>query len=114
MNLEKLKKDWEKYETAFGEEEYMDIDSHTNMAFKVPQLIAEVEKLQETVRIYKVVDEHVKEQSKKVKHLFPLENTAGYGQLCDKVLELERKIEALSEPTCRICGEKESWCSCLS
>jgi hypothetical protein len=46
------------------------------------------EQLEETVRIYKVVDEHVKEQSKKVKHIFPLENTVGYGQLCDKVLEL--------------------------
>lgn len=46
IDLVKLKKDWEKYESAFGEEEYMDIDSHTDMSFKVPQLIAEVEKLQ--------------------------------------------------------------------
>lgn len=47
MDLVKLKKDWEKYETAFGEEEYMDIDSHTDMSFKVPQLIREVERVQE-------------------------------------------------------------------
>lgn len=50
-----------------------------------------VEHLEETVRIYKVVDEYVKEQSKKVKHLFPLENTAGYGQLCDMVLKLSEE-----------------------
>lgn len=48
----------------------------------------EIEHLKETLRIYKVSDAFVKEQSKKVKHLFPLENTVGYGQLCDKVIEL--------------------------
>ncbi|MFS0784757.1 hypothetical protein [Bacillus sp. 1P06AnD] len=48
----------------------------------------EIEHLKETVRVYKVCDEFTKEHSKKVKHLFPLENTVGYGQLCDKVLEL--------------------------
>lgn len=51
----------------------------------------EVELLKETVRIYKQSDELVKEQSRKVKHLFPLENTVGYGQLVDKVLELEEE-----------------------
>ncbi|MGG3803144.1 hypothetical protein [Metabacillus fastidiosus] len=51
----------------------------------------EIERLNETVRIYKVSDEFVKEQSKKVKHLFPLENTVGYGQLCDKVLDLSEE-----------------------
>ncbi|ARK32145.1 hypothetical protein [Halalkalibacter krulwichiae] len=50
-----------------------------------------VEELEETVRIYKLSDELVKEQSNKVKHLFPLENTVGYGQLCDKVLELSEE-----------------------
>lgn len=46
------------------------------------------QKYEEKLRIYKLSDELVKEQSKKVKHLFPLENTVGYGQLCEKVLEL--------------------------
>lgn len=43
---------------------------------------------QDTIRMYKVVDGFIKKESKKVKHIFPLENTAGYGQLCDKVIEL--------------------------
>ncbi|MBL5783370.1 hypothetical protein [Heyndrickxia sporothermodurans] len=47
-----------------------------------------IDQLEETIRIYKISDEIVKEQSKKIKHLFPLENIVGYGQLCDKVLEL--------------------------
>jgi hypothetical protein len=54
-------------------------------------MIQTIERLEETVRIYKVSDDIVKEQSKKVKHLFPLENTVGYGQLCDKVLELSEE-----------------------
>ncbi|MEB6550159.1 hypothetical protein MXL46_13775 [Heyndrickxia sporothermodurans] len=45
-----------------------------------------IDQLEETIRIYKISDEIVKEQSKKIKHLFPLENIVGYGQLCDKVL----------------------------
>jgi hypothetical protein len=54
----------------------------------IQKLHEENSKYEETIRIYKVSDELVKEQSKQVKHLFPLENTVGYGQLCDKVLEL--------------------------
>lgn len=50
---------------------------------------------QETIRIYKVVDGFVKEESKKVKHIFPLENTAGYGQLCDKVVAYEKAFKAV-------------------
>lgn len=42
--LEMIKKQWNEYETEFGESDYMDIDTHTNMAFKVPALISEVEK----------------------------------------------------------------------
>lgn len=45
LDLEKLKIQWDKYETQFGNEEYMDVDSHTDMAFKVPVLIRELEKL---------------------------------------------------------------------
>ena len=45
LDLEKLKVQWNKYETEFCNEEYMDIDQHTDMAFKVPMLIREVEKL---------------------------------------------------------------------
>jgi hypothetical protein len=58
-----------------------------------------VRHLEETVRIYKVSDEIVKDQSKKVKHLFPMENTAGYGQLCDLVLSLERRLQNQEEFT---------------
>lgn len=57
----------------------------------IQKLHKENSKHEETIRIYKVSDELVKEQSKKVKHLFPLENTVGYGQLCDKVLELSEE-----------------------
>lgn len=68
----------------------------SDLAFKVSRddinwLIEQAEKaahLEETVRIYKLSDEHVREQAKKVRHLFPLDNIPGYGQLCDKVLEL--------------------------
>lgn len=35
----------------------------------------------------------VRDQAKKVKHLFPLENTAGYGQLCDKLLKFEKALK---------------------
>lgn len=37
----------------------------------------------------------IREQSKKVKHLFPLENVAGYGQLCDKVLLFEETLKKI-------------------
>lgn len=42
--LEMIKKQWNEYETEIGDSDYMDIDTHTNMAFKVPTLISEVEK----------------------------------------------------------------------
>lgn len=45
LDLEKLKEKWCKYEIQFENEEYMDVDSHTDMAFKVPVLIREIEKL---------------------------------------------------------------------
>ena len=67
-------------------------DLHTIAKIEIEKLQKEIEKLQDTIRFKKNVDKAtnslIKEQSKKVKHLFPLENTAGYGQLCDKVLEL--------------------------
>lgn len=46
-------------------------------------------------RMDSALNVHVKTQSKKVKHLFPLENTAGYGQLCDMVLKQQKRIEEL-------------------
>lgn len=73
----------------------------------------QIEYYEDKVRIYNVVDEFVKEQSRKIKHLFPLENIVGYGQLCDKVLELERKVGELSEDICPDCGKRDSWCVCF-
>ncbi|MGE7114747.1 hypothetical protein [Lysinibacillus sp. NPDC047702] len=63
----------------------------------VPALVAEVERLNNQIHVYKVTDEFVREQSKKVKHFFPLENVAGYGQLCDLVVEQEKKMILLRE-----------------
>lgn len=71
----------------------------SDLAFRVSRddinwLIEQAEKaahLEETVRIYKLSDEHVREQAEKVRYLFPLENIPGYGQLCDKVLELTKE-----------------------
>ncbi|MFY0519359.1 hypothetical protein ACOMCU_16250 [Lysinibacillus sp. UGB7] len=61
---------------------------------------------QEIIHMYKVVDELLKDERKKVKHIFPLENTAGYGQLCDKVVaydnvlgEIERALAGYAENT---------------
>lgn len=56
------------------------------------ELQNEVEHLKKTVNIYELVDDYVKKQSERVRHLFPLENTVGYGQLCDKVLELDSSL----------------------
>lgn len=60
-------------------------------------LVEENEKLKEKIsmneRMQKFTNAHIKEQSKKVKHLFPLENTAGYGQLCDKLLQYEKVLK---------------------
>lgn len=42
INLEKLEKEWNEYEKEFSNEEYMDIEDHTNMAFKVPELLNEL------------------------------------------------------------------------
>ena len=61
----------------------------------VPELVAEVERLKNQIHVYKVTDEFVREQSKKVKHLFPLENVAGYGQLCDLVVVQDKEIKRL-------------------
>ncbi|MGE6379572.1 hypothetical protein [Peribacillus muralis] len=57
----------------------------------------EIEQLKETLRICKLSDELVKEQSRRVKHLFPFENTAGYGQLCDRVLAHQKDYEELKK-----------------
>lgn len=70
------------------EQENSQTNHSTNDLMNLKHAIETLKHQQETIRIYKAVDEFVKEQSKKVKHLFPLENTVGYGQLCDKVLEL--------------------------
>lgn len=64
---------------------------------ELKNVVNEIDYLKETVRIYKVCDELTREHSKKVKHVFPLENTAGYGQLCDKVVEQEKEIELLKD-----------------
>ncbi|MGE8079046.1 hypothetical protein [Peribacillus loiseleuriae] len=96
--LQVVKSTWEKrdWDTLLDRK---DIDWLISQAEKA-------ERLEETVRIYKVSDEYVKEQSKKVKHLFPLENTVGYGQLCDKVLELtEDKSFFVKAYTEKIMGE---------
>lgn len=62
--------------------------------------------LEETVRIYKASDEIVREQAKKVKHLFPLENTAGYGQLCDLVVKLSKENAEMKEIVNHcVCGD---------
>lgn len=61
----------------------------------VPALVAEVERLNNQIHVYKVTDEFVREQSKKVKHLFSLDNVAGYGQLCDLVVEQDKEIKRL-------------------
>lgn len=37
----------------------------------------------------------VRQHAKKVKHLFPLERTAGYGQLCELVLHFEKALEEI-------------------
>ena len=52
-------------------------------------------RLKNKERIYDIADKYVIEQSKKVKHLFPQENRAGYGQLCDKILELENELKGI-------------------
>ncbi|MFY0519354.1 hypothetical protein ACOMCU_16225 [Lysinibacillus sp. UGB7] len=61
---------------------------------------------QETIQMYRVVDEFVKDECQKIKYLFPLENTAGYGQLCNKVAaydythgEIERALTGYFEIT---------------
>ena len=64
--------------------------------------VKEIERLNNQICVYKVVDEFVKEQAKKVKHLFPLENTPGYGQLCDLVVEQVQQIESLQKENERL------------
>lgn len=53
LNLEAVEKNWEKYEKQFAEEEYLDIETHTNIAFLVPSLLKELkdtrEQLENTV-----------------------------------------------------------------
>ncbi|MFJ3388871.1 hypothetical protein [Lysinibacillus sp. NPDC086135] len=43
--LEIIKKQWNEYETEFGESDYMDIDTHTSMAFNVPILLNKLDKI---------------------------------------------------------------------
>ncbi|MEQ6355139.1 hypothetical protein ABNX05_10970 [Lysinibacillus sp. M3] len=43
--LEIIKKQWNEYETEFGESDYMDIDKHTSMAFNVPVLLNKLDKI---------------------------------------------------------------------
>ena len=74
-----------------------DIDWLIEQAEKAEKQQMEIDHLKETVRIYKASDELVREQSKKVKHLFPLETTAGYGQLCDKVIEQQKEIDRMGK-----------------
>jgi FtsZ-binding cell division protein ZapB len=66
---------------------------------KNEELNEEIVQLKEKLQAKEMLDKNVKilvrQQAKKVKHLFPLENIAGYGQLCDKVLEQEKEIEYL-------------------
>ena len=83
-----------------SEDGILDMGLACSLADSVPYLIEKLEEqqkeidyLKETVGIYKASDELVREQSKKVKYLFPLETTAGYGQLCDKVIEQQKEID---------------------
>ncbi|WPK12271.1 hypothetical protein R6U77_00870 [Lysinibacillus louembei] len=46
MNLEAIKKHWEEYLNEFNNTDFMDIETHTDMAFQAPKLIVEVERLQ--------------------------------------------------------------------
>ena len=43
--LEIIKKQWNEYETEFAESDYMDIDTHTSMAFNVPKLLNKLDKI---------------------------------------------------------------------
>lgn len=59
-----------------------------------------ITELKEKLKYKEILDKNVKslvnDQAKKVKRLFPLENTPGYGQLCDKVLEYEKIIHTIA------------------
>ncbi|MCL1696381.1 hypothetical protein [Lysinibacillus sp. BPa_S21] len=43
--LEIIKKQWNEYETEFAKSDYIDIDTHTSMAFKVPMLLNKLDKI---------------------------------------------------------------------
>lgn len=47
--------------------------------------------------VEKATNSLIREQSRKIKHLFPLEDVAGYGQLCDKVLKYEKALKDILE-----------------
>lgn len=61
----------------------------------------EIEQLKEKLQAKELLDKNtktiIKQYAKKVKHLFPLENTAGYGQLCDLVLRFEKALKEIQE-----------------
>lgn len=53
---------------------------------------AELRRLQESERIHQKGDLYYKEAVKKVKHLFPLENTPGINQIVDKTNDLHEMV----------------------
>jgi hypothetical protein len=59
----------------------------------------EIEQLKEKLQVKEILDKNTKviirQYAKKVKHLFPLENMAGYGQLCELVLHFEKALEEI-------------------
>ncbi|MEK3955650.1 hypothetical protein [Psychrobacillus sp. FSL K6-1464] len=77
-----------------SEESSIQVDSndlrHVNEAIEdIAVLQKQIEYREDQEILYKI---SVSKEAKKVKHLFPLENTAGYGQLCDMLLAYEQTL----------------------
>ena len=61
----------------------------------------EIEQLKDELELKEIFEKGVKvlmkDFSKKVEHLFPLEDNIWYGKLCDKVLEQQKIIDLYEE-----------------
>jgi aspartate oxidase len=63
--------------------------------FLVNTILKLQEKIERMETLQKNCDSLTRHFAKDVKHLFPLENTPGYGQLCERVLEQKEEIDRL-------------------
>lgn len=77
-------------------EVYQDVcDASGDFKWMYETILQLQEKIERMELLQKNCDALTRHFAKDVKHLFPLENMPGYGQLCERVLEQKEEIDRL-------------------